>query len=147
LWGGLVAGGLDMADALVVYGLLGVAPARIPQSVASGLLGSGAYQGGVATVALGTLLHFFIATTAATVYVLASTRVPALARRPVVCGIIFGLVVFVVMQYGVVPLSRAGAKALSAPLVINGILIHAMGVGLPIALATARWHRARAGTP
>jgi hypothetical protein len=145
--GGVIAGALDMTDALVVFGLLGVPPARIPQSIASGLLGAGAYEGGAATVALGTALHFFIAITIAAVYVVASTRVPVLARRPVVCGLIFGIGVFVVMQYGVVPLSRARTPPLSVPLVVNGVLIHAVGVGLPIALVTARWHRARSGTP
>jgi hypothetical protein len=36
-------------------------PARILQSIASGLLGQASYPGGTLTVALGVLLHFTIA--------------------------------------------------------------------------------------
>jgi hypothetical protein len=65
LWGGLVAGILDISDAIVTWGMRGVPAGRILQSVASGLLGRASYEGGWATVALGTFLHFFIATGAA----------------------------------------------------------------------------------
>lgn len=141
LQGGLIAGALDLADALILYGLRGVSPVRIVQAIASGLLGRSAFEGGAATAALGVALHFFIATTAAAVFVLASTKLIVLVRRPVMCGMIFGLGVFVFMQYGVVPLSRAGGRGLAWPYVVNGMLIHALGVGLPIALAVARWHK------
>jgi hypothetical protein len=141
LQGGLVAGALDLADAVILYAFRGVSPVRIFQSIAGGLLGRAAYEGGAATALVGIGLHFFIATTAAAVYVLAGTRIALLVRRPVLAGMIYGLGVFVFMQYLVVPLSAAGGRPLAWPYVINGILIHAFGVGLPIALAAARWHR------
>ena len=141
LWGGLVAGALDLSDACILYGVRGVSPVRIFQSIASGLVGPAAYQGGAATAVLGVTLHLTIATTIALVYVLASTRIPLLVRRPVICGMIFGLGAFVVMQFGVVPLSRIGWRPLPAYVIVNGVLIHAFGVGLPIALIAARWAR------
>ena len=52
LWAGLIAGTLDITDALVFYGLRGVPPVRLPQNIASGLLGRDAFQGGVGTAAL-----------------------------------------------------------------------------------------------
>ena len=52
LWAGLIAGTLDITDALVFYGLRGVPPVRLLQNIASGLLGRDAFQGGVGTAAL-----------------------------------------------------------------------------------------------
>ena len=67
LWGGLIAGTLDIADALIFHGVRGVAPWRILQAIASGLLGREAFTGGAWTATLGLGLHFFIATTVAAV--------------------------------------------------------------------------------
>jgi hypothetical protein len=84
LTGGLAAGALDIIAAWIVYGLRGVAPTRTLQSIASGILGVAAFQGGVATAAFGLALHFVIATTAAAVYSLASRGIPDSSGIP--CG-------------------------------------------------------------
>src|SRR5882762_4475274 len=55
---GLVSGVLDLSDALIFYGLRGVRPVLILQSIASGLLGRAAFSGGAASAVLGTLCHF-----------------------------------------------------------------------------------------
>lgn len=46
LWGGAIAGAFDLTYATVFYGLRGVKPIRVSQSIASGLLGPKAYEGG-----------------------------------------------------------------------------------------------------
>ncbi len=102
-----------------------------------------ARSGGLATAALGLFLHFVIATLIALVYVGASQWVGVLRRRWAVCGLAFGIVAFFVMNWFVVPLSRAGSGVVTfalpaTPSLINGLLIHAVGVGLPIAWAAAR---------
>ena len=136
LWCGVAAG---IGDTLLALGLFRVDPVRIYQSVAAGLLGRDSFQGGLATAALGMFLHFFIATTAAAVFVAASTRLKLLLRQPLPCGLAFGVAVYFFMNLVVVPLSRARAGGLSWPLLIG----HALLVGLPIALV-ARW---RLGAP
>jgi len=143
LWGGLLAGTLDIADALIFHGLRGIAPSRILQAIASGLLGREAFAGGAWTATLGLGLHFFIATTAAAVYALASLQLPLLIGRPVLCGAVYGLLVNAVMQYIVLPLSafRPGPPAPAGTIdwgLVNLLLAHVFCVGLPIAL-TARW--------
>jgi hypothetical protein len=143
LLGGLTAGVLDIADALIFHGARGVAPWRILQAIASGLLGREAFAGGAWTAALGLGLHFFIATTAAAVYALASLRLPVLIARPVPCGAAYGLIVNVVMQNVVLPLSafRPGPPAPPSTIdwgQVNLWLAHVFCVGLPIAFAT-RW--------
>lgn len=142
LLGGLAVGVLDLLDAFVFFGLRGVPPLRIVQSIASGLLGREAFQGGLATGLLGLGLHFGIATTVAAVYYLASGRLRSLARRPWLYGPLYGLVVYTVMYSVVIPLSAAASGPRPPAVVWNGILIHIVGVGLPSALAAraARRH-------
>lgn len=137
LYGTLTVGVLDLLDALVFFGLRGVAPILILQSIASGLLGRTAYEGGAGTAVLGIALHFFIAFAIVTTYVLASRRIHAIARRPFVYGPLYGLLVYAVMNLVVVPLSAAVVDSKTWPVIVNGLLIHMLGVGLPSAL-TAR---------
>jgi hypothetical protein len=135
LLGGLTVGVLDIADAFVFFGLRGVPPILILQSIASGLLGKEAFSGGLPAAALGMLLHFFIALAIVTTYYLASRRLPVLVRQPVACGLVYGLLVYAFMNLVVLPLSAAGSGGFPAPPVLaNGLLIHALGVGLPSAL-------------
>lgn len=132
--GTLVVGTLDILDALIFFGLRGAAPIRIFQSIAAGLLGPSAFQGGLATALLGGALHYFIAFVIVAVYFLASRRAPVLTRHAASLGIAYGIAVYFVMNYIVIPLSAAHQGPFSLPVFINGILIHALGVGLPAAL-------------
>jgi hypothetical protein len=142
LWGGLLAGAGDITFAFVTAGLNGVGPVRVLQSVASGLLGPSAREGGLATAALGALLHFLIATTAAAVYWLASRRLKVLVRHAVVCGLLYGLAVYLFMYFVVLPLSAIYFKPSYAP---SALLLNSAGhmllVGLPIALVARRYSR------
>ena len=135
LYGTLVVGVLDITDAIVFFGVRnGASPIRIFQSIARGLIGSAAYQGGVATAALGAFLHFLIAFLIVAVYYLASTRIAVLTQRPIICGALYGIAVYCVMNLIVLPISAAGETAFVLPVVVNGVLIHIVGVGIPSAL-------------
>ena len=136
LAGTLVVGVADITDALVFWSLRGVPPKRILQGIASGLLGrEAALRGGDWTALLGLGLHFFIAFVVVLVYVLASRRAPILARWPILFGPLYGLGVYVVMFHVVLPLSRGRFLPGTRALLVNQLLIHALGVGLPAALA------------
>ena len=144
--GGAAAGVLDILYAFVVYGPLsyGLTPVQVLQSVAAGWIGRDASRdGGLATAALGLATHF-----------------KTLTAEPIVSGLLYGLILYVVMNYVVVPLSAAGANghfaasfaeaterlqtAFSAfrpkdPWQLAGtVFTHTVFVGVPIALA-ARW--------
>lgn len=135
LLGGLTVAVLDGLDALVFFGLRGVPPARVFQGIASGLLGRSAFAGGMATALLGVLLHFFIALLVVGTYHVAARRLPGLTFRPWIYGPLYGLVVYGVMNLIVMPLSAIGPRSPSAGALLNGLLIHALGVGLPAALS------------
>jgi hypothetical protein len=140
LWGGFACGVLDITAAFLVYGLFGARPVRILQGIASGLLGARSFDGGFATAALGLFLHFFIAMSAATVFVLASRRLKFLVQHPIVSGVLYGIVVYFFMQ-GVVRISAARHGAFSWKMTLIGIAIHIVCVGTPISQATYRFAR------
>ena len=136
VWGGLAAGVLDGTAASLFYG---ATAQRVFQSVASGLIGRGAFEGGWPAAILGMGLHLVIATLAAASYVLASRRLPWLVRRPWLFGPAFGVAVYYFMQHVVVPLSAAAQGSFSLSRMTKGLLIHVFCVGLPIALCARRW--------
>jgi hypothetical protein len=64
---------------------------------------------------------------------------PWLIRRPVVSGIVYGLGIYLAMNFVVIPLSRIGPRPLPAAIVtITGLLVHMFLIGTPIALAARR---------
>ena len=140
LAGGFVAGTLDITYACLFWGLMaGVSPERIFQSVASGLLGPASFKGGVATAALGLFLHFFIAISMSIAYYLVARHWAALRERPVSYGAAYGLVLYGVMNYIVVPLSAAGGGGSAGRLwIILSIIVHMFLIGVPIALFARR---------
>jgi hypothetical protein len=145
LVGGLVAGTLDITDAFVYSGLHGVSPVRVLRYIASGLLGPDALSAGLPVAGLGLLLHYFIAFSIVTLYVLVSRRFTLLARHPFVCGPLYGVLAFLVMNRVVVPLSAVPSSGAPMPLasLINQVAIHALGIGLTSALAAHWLHRRR----
>ncbi len=135
--GGFVGGTFDIVYACLFWALkVSAPPQRILQSVAAGLLGKASFTGGWATAALGLGLHYFIATSMSVVYYLVARRWPLLWQRPVLCGSAYGVLLFVIMTYIVVPLSRAGGGSGSPPVlwIVLSILVHSLLIGLPIAL-------------
>lgn len=139
LWGGLVAGLIDITYALGFSAARGVPPMRILQSVASGLLGSASYQGGAASAILGLLLHFVLMLIVAAIFYFASLRLRFLVTHPIWWGALYGFLVYWVMNLIVLPLSAFPSEVKFVPLVvITSLIVHAFGIGVPIAWASRR---------
>lgn len=140
LLGTLIVGTLDALDAIVVFGLgFGVTPAQIFRGIAAGVLGGAAATGGTPAALLGVALHFTIACGIVTTYTVVSRWLRVLARRPLVFGPIYGVAAFFVMNLVVIPLSAIGAVPRFTTFgVVNGLLIHAFGIGVPTALVASR---------
>lgn len=143
--GGSVAGAFDITYAILFSGWRGVPAMRVLQSVASGLLGSAAFEGGLRTAVLGLFLHFCIALSAAAIFYLASRRFHLLTRRAMMCGIIYGIIIYGMMNLLVLPMSAFPRKVTFPPLVLaTGLLVHMFLIGLPISLATRKASSLRA---
>ncbi|HTB98931.1 MAG TPA: hypothetical protein VK716_18120 [Terracidiphilus sp.] len=136
LIGGAIAGAFDLTSAFLTFGW------KVPLTVAAGLLGASAVSGGAFTWILGVLLHFTIAFGAATVYCLASRRLPFLASNWLVCGMFFGIAVHLVMNLVVLPLC---AFHYMGPYeyrgLVQGLLVHMILIGLPISFSLHRFSR------
>ena len=148
LFGGLAVGTLDLVDAFIFFGVRsGAQPMGILHSIAAGFLGRDAARaGGVPTAIVGLFSHYLVAFSIVTVYVLMSLAIPQLRRHWFVCGLVFGVIAYFVMTWFVVPMSNAGNHQITfalpvTPVMINGILIHAFGVGLPAAYFASRVDR------
>lgn len=143
-WAWLVAGCLDISSAIVIWMMRDVRITRGFRGIATGLLGREAAitNGGTGVAMLGLALHFFIMLGWTMVFYLASRGAPALIRRPLPSGIAFGVLVYLIMYWVVVPLSRIGPRPhsfnLSATSDLAAILIHICLIGLPIALILSR---------
>ena len=83
---------------------------------------------------MGAVLHFFIAFIIVATFFVASRYISILRRAPVWSGLMYGVVVYLVMNFVVLPLSAAGRGSYAWPIVANGLIIHMLGVGLPSSL-------------
>jgi uncharacterized membrane protein YagU involved in acid resistance len=100
--GGIIAATIDIGAASLISGR---SPAFIMQAIAGGLLGKATFSGGAATVILGAALQELMGVLIAAIYVVLSKTVAGLLRRWVTSGLVYGVIVFFVMNYVVVPLS------------------------------------------
>lgn len=141
--GGLAVGATDIVNAMAFWHFYSdTPPARILQAVAAGLLGKESFAGGPSTAAIGALLHFGIAIGMAAVWYFACLRWPAMLRRPLLYGLIYGAITWVAMNYLIVPLSRATPPPFIPAWFIDGVLAHLVLVGLLLAFV-ARWSAGR----
>jgi uncharacterized membrane protein YagU involved in acid resistance len=137
-WIGLAAGTLDITENLVFNAFRGITPWRVFQYIASGLIGVKSFQIGWASVLLGVAIHYAIALTWTAAFLIIASKFPAVTRCPVVSGLIYGALVYVVMNFIVLPLS--GVPHPPAPISlasrINAVLALLFCIGLPISLLT-----------
>jgi len=135
---GLIAGTLDITDSLVFNHFRGITPTMVFQYIATGLIGMRAVDLGLASVALGVVLHYTIALTWTAIFYAASRKLAILTRRPVISGLLYGAFVYVVMNFIVLPLSRVPHVHATATLAarINAVLALLLCIGLAISLLT-----------
>jgi hypothetical protein len=132
LAGGLTAATCDFIAAMLIYHLPAV---TVGKAVARGWFGGEkAMAGGLDVAAIGVISHYAILLVAAAIFVLASLRFPILRRRAVIAGVLFGLCIYVVMHFVVLPLSAAGPGNPKGIQLAEELAGHMLVIGLPIAL-------------
>jgi hypothetical protein len=106
LWGGFIAGTIDIGAASLISGYN---PLVILKYIAGGVLGKAALAGDLSVAALGLLLQWTMSIIIAAIFVLAMRRRTALTRQWPIWGVVYGVAIFIVMNYVVVPLSALHA--------------------------------------
>jgi hypothetical protein len=137
LVGGFIAGALDATTAFISFGW------GMTRGIASGVLGSRAFTGGTAIWIFGLALHFFIAISAAAIYYLVSRRLTFLREHFIVCGLFYGIAIYLVMNLIIVPLSAVpfAVGPFSVRAMRQGLLVHMFLIGLPIAASVRSFSR------
>jgi uncharacterized membrane protein YagU involved in acid resistance len=139
LVGGAIAATLDILYAFAWQGLSNRGPVWVLQSIASGWMGRAAFKGGMVAAAVGLASHYGISIAAAALYGLAVRGSPWIRAHWIVGGIAFGILVYLFMNFVVIPLSAAPfGPQWTAGAFIQGFISHAVVFGLPIAWV---WHR------
>jgi len=138
LMAGLICGVLDGLSAIALSSGRWI---RLFQYLASGLLGPRAFEGGMATVALGIATHFSVALGAAAVFYSASRALPFMIEQALLCGVVFGVLVHVFMNFVVIPLSALQKRPFNARGFMVQLLIHMIVVGPAIALTVRYYSR------
>ena len=140
--GGLIIGALHLiAQVGIVFILLLKSPyISSLQFIASGAMGNSAYAGGSATALLGLVLELLMTIIIAGIFVVSADRIPLLRRHVIAGSLLYGLGVFIVMNFIVLPLSAAPALPAPPPwLFIEILLEHVLLIGLPLGLLV-RWN-------
>ena len=133
LLSGLLAGTLDIVAAFIHYYInYNKNPLRVLLFIASGVFGKSAYTGGNAMYVAGAVFHYLIAYSFTVVFFLFYPLISKLRFNRVVTGIVFGALIWLVMNLVVIPLSKTPSIPFHWPkaLLAIGILIIAIGIPL-----------------
>jgi hypothetical protein len=131
----LVAGTLDIASAIFLTLLHGKSVTGMLQGVASGPFGVWPHANGWLGAAAGLAVHFVLMAVMAAAFAVAAGRLPRLRERWLVYGAGYGVLLYLVMYWIVLPLRFPGAGGASGgPAgILIPLAIHILLVGIPIA--------------
>lgn len=129
-----VCGVGDLWSAFALAGLRGKSPADVLRGVASGPFPSMASAGDLGA-AVGTGVHFSIMAVMAAAFLVIFSRVQALRKHPIVVGAIYGVILYGVMYWIVLPLRFPEIFPQTEPQrVANALFSHVVCVGVPMGL-------------
>ena len=141
VWIGLVAGTLDISENIIFNHFRGVTMKMIFQYIASGLIGTKSFGLGGESVALGVAIHYTIAMTWTVVFYLLSRKLLILTRRAAISGIVYGGLVYVIMNFVVLPLTAVphAPRAMTLASRVSGVLALLFCIGLTISLLVRKF--------
>jgi hypothetical protein len=137
----LLTGTLDAIAALLIS--YKVPPVIIFKFIASGWFGKQAMSGGIGMVLWGLVFHYLIATIFSVILFQLYPVVIKILRDKYFTGIIYGLLIWVVMNYLVLPFTNIphGHGHIQAIGLIKGIAALIICVGIPIALMADNFYK------
>ncbi|MBX3238518.1 MAG: hypothetical protein KIT80_06995 [Chitinophagaceae bacterium] len=139
---GLLAGTLDI---LLAFGnawwSARVSPGRVLRFIASGLIGTKAFSGPQSIMLLGLVLHFVIAFCWTAAFFLLYPKIPGIVRHKILQAVLYGIVVWVIMNGVVLPVSSVPASGFQWSVALKGMLILIVAIGLPVVHFAGRYWR------
>jgi hypothetical protein len=130
-----VCGTLDILFAVLLTLWRGREPAAMLRFIASGPFPQATEWGASGSV-LGLVVHFTLMAVMVAVFVLAAKNYPALLDKPLLWGLVFGLVTYAAMNLLVVPLRFAAAWPPKPLAIGTQLFAHIVLVGWPTAFIT-----------
>jgi hypothetical protein len=138
----LISGTLDILFAMILTLWFGREIGTMLRGVASGPFPSAPDMGNAGAL-LGLLTHFTLMAIMATIFMVAVSQRPQWLDKPIVTGIVYGLITYVAMNLVVVQL-RFHPPFPPKPLSLaTQLFAHIVLVGIPMALIAARYLRPR----
>lgn len=129
---GLVAGALDAIAAIMVYQVKATSIFRL---IASGMFGQDAFTGGGEMVVYGILFHLIIAIIWTAFYFILDSKLRLSRINQIVMIAVYGIVIWMVMNFVVLPLSNVPQRPIDAAGAAKGIAILIVAVSLPIVIS------------
>jgi hypothetical protein len=140
---GIVVGVLDALAAIIhAYFFNGSSPDAVFRYVATGLFGKAALSGGLPTAFAGLALHFTVAISWTALFYVLYPKLKFLSSSMLLSGIVYGLFIWLMMNFIVVPLSPVLAGPIRIRLAtLFMIAIHLFVIGVPISWLTSRFFK------
>ncbi len=141
LTAGLLAGIMDGSAAMIQTAIAGRTMAGLWRYVASGVFGNDAFTGSSAMIVYGILFHLFIAMSWTVIFYFLYPYLKEWFKNPVVLAIIYGLVVWAIMNLVVLKLANTpkGPFNPKGAAIAASVLIFC--IGLPISLMFNKFYR------
>lgn len=138
---GLLVGILDIAAALTNYVISsGKNPLIVLKYIASAVVGTAAFAGGVEMVLLGLVFHFIIAMSFTVLFFLLYPTIKSFISNKILLGVLYGIFIWLVMNLGILPLTNVTRGPFNPVQAIIGALILVGAIGLPLAFYAERYY-------
>ena len=140
LGGTLVAGTVLEAWMLFSFTVIlrTFSPLEALQWDASNLLGDAAFAQGFGSATAGLLMHYLVALVWSAVYVFLFARQRIVDMHPLLNGALFGVFVWFVMTFVVLPLGVGNHLQVNALGILSGVAAHVVFFGMPLAYVVRR---------
>ena len=143
LLAGLLVGTLDITAACVDSWLSHhIAPARVLNGIAGGVIGKENANGETADIVLGLLVHYFIAYSFTFLFWFVYPPLKKLLRYNLLIGFLYGIFIWAAMRFLVLPnLSKLNLPPFDIRKAIKPALILAGAIGIPLSLLAGWLYR------
>jgi len=136
----LVCGTFDILLAAILTLMRGKEVPGMLRFVASGPFPQATEWGGTGSV-LGLAVHYGLMAIMVVVFVIAARNMPALLTQPLLWGLVYGLVTYVIMNLIVVPLRFPAAWPPKTLAIATQLFAHIVLVGWPLAYISRHYLR------